>query len=261
MRTNEQSTRPTRRVALITGSGQRRVGWTVAAAMAERGYTVAVHYRTSKAEAEQIVAEFRSRGVEAEAFGADLSDEQAVKSLVAQTLERFGRIDVLVNAAATWQPKRLEDVTASDVRGFFEANTLGTFLCCQHVGLAMVKQPEGGSIINFGDWAIARPYTGYSAYFPSKGAIPTLTRCLAVELGTRNPRVRVNCIEPGPVMLPHDLPAAEREAAIEATLAKREGSPGNVAQAVLHFIENDFVTGACLPVDGGRTVYSSDSER
>jgi len=251
---------PARHVALITGSGKRRVGWHVADALARRGYALAMHYRSSAAEAQQAVAEFRSRGVEAEAFGADLSDEEAVKTLVAQTLARFGRIDVLVNAAATWQPKRLEEVKAADVRGFFEANTLGTFLCCQHVGLAMVQQPEGGSIITFGDWATARPYLNYAAYFPSKGAIPTLTRSLAVELGTRNPRVRVNCIQPGPVMLPLDLPAAERAAAINATLVKREGSPHNIALAVLHFIDNDFITGVCLPVDGGRTIYASDSE-
>ena len=78
-----------------------------------------------------------------------------------------------------------------------------------------------------------RPYLNYAAYFPSKGAIPTLTRCLAVELGSRNPRVRVNCILPGPVMLPPDLPEEERRQAIDATLVKREGSPTNIAQAVL----------------------------
>lgn len=248
----------TPRVALITGSGKRRVGWHVADALAKRGYSLALHYRTSAAEAQQAVAEFQAQGIAAEAFGADLADEQAVKTLVAQTLARFGRIDVLVNAAATWKSKRLEDVTASDVRGYFEANTLGTFLCCQQVGLAMVQQPTGGSIVTLGDWAIARPYLNYSAYFPSKGAIPTLTRCLAVELGTRNPRVRVNCIEPGPVMLPPDLPPEERAAAINATLVQREGSPHNIAQAVLHFIDNDFVTGVCLPVDGGRTIYAGD---
>jgi pteridine reductase len=83
---------------------------------------------------------------------------------------------------------------------------------------------------------------------------------MAVELGTRNPKVRVNCILPGPVLLPPDLPAAERQLAIDATLVKREGSPHNIALAVLHFIDNDFVTGACLPVDGGRSVYAVDSE-
>src|SRR5262249_21250203 len=109
-------------------------------------------------------------------------------------------------------------------------------------------------------WACVRPYVNYAAYFPSKGAIPTLTRTLAVELATRNPRVRVNCILPGPVMLPPDLPEVERQQAIQATLVKREGSPDNIVLAVLHFIDNDFVTGVCLPVDGGRSVYATDSE-
>jgi pteridine reductase len=123
----------------------------------------------------------------------------------------------------------------------------------------MVRQPEGGCIITFGDWALARPYVGYAAYFLSKGAVPALTRTLAVELGTRNPRVRVNCIMPGPVMLPLELTEAQRRQAIDATLVKHEGTPGNVAQAVLFLIDNDFVTGACLPVDGGRTVFAPDS--
>jgi pteridine reductase len=244
-------------VALVTGSGKRRVGWHVAEALARRGYAIAVHFRTSREEAETTVAHLGELGGDAEAFGADLADEAAVKALVEQVLARFGRIDVLVNTAATWRAKRLEDVTAQDVRGYFESNLLGTFLTCQHAGLAMVRQPEGGSIVNLGDWATSRPYLHYAAYFPSKGAIPTLTRTFAVELGTRNPKVRVNCVLPGPVMLPPDLPEAERSAAIAATLVQREGHPRNIAQAVLHFIDNDFITGACLPVDGGRTIFAS----
>jgi pteridine reductase len=249
-----------RPVALITGSGKRRVGWHVAQALAQRGYALAVHYRSSAADADQTVAEFQQMGCEAAAFQADLADEPAVKAMVAGVLERFGRIDVLVNAAAIWNRKPLEQVTAADVREHFDTNTLGTFLCCQYVGLAMVRQPEGGSIVNIGDWATVRPYTGYAAYFPSKGGVEALTRSMAVELGMRNPRVRVNCILPGPVMLPPDLPAAEREQAIRATLVQREGSPANIAQAALHFIDNDFVTGACLPVDGGRSVWAPESK-
>ncbi len=248
----------TRQVALVTGSGKRRVGWHVADALARRGFALAVHYRTSAAEAAETIASFQAHGVEAVAFQADLTDEGAVRTMVAAVLERFGRLDVLVNCAAIWKSKRLEDVTAADVRLHFETNTLGTFLCCQHAGLAMVRQPEGGCIVNFGDWAEVRPYLNYAAYFPSKGAVTTLTRCLAVELAHRNPRVRVNCVLPGPVMLPPDLPEAERRQAINATLVKREGSPTNVAQAVLSFIDNDFITGVCLPVDGGRTVYAPE---
>ena len=150
-------------------------------------------------------------------------------------------------------------MTAGDVRRHLEANTLGTFVCSQQAGLAMVRQPEGGCIVTVGDWAVARPYAGYAAYFPSKGAIPAMTRSLAVELGSRNPAVRVNCVLPGPVMLPPDLPEAERRAAIDATLVKREGRPEHVAHAVLFLVENDFVTGVCLPVDGGRTISLPDS--
>src|SRR5262245_52213018 len=149
------------RVALITGSGKRRVGWHVADALGHRGYSLAIHYRTSAAEAQQTVSEFRQRGVEAIAIAADLADEGQVRHLVSETRQRLGRIDVLVNTAAVWKSRRLEEVTAADVRGFFEANTLGTFLCCQHAGLAMAQQQEGGSIITFGDWATTRPYTNY----------------------------------------------------------------------------------------------------
>ncbi len=245
-----------RKAALVTGGGKRRVGWHVAEALAERGYGLAVHYRTSASEAEETVAALEKRGVEAVALQADLTDEAAVRGMVEQALAHFGRLDVLVNCAAVWKSKRLEDVTAADVRMHFETNALGTFLCSQQAGLAMTRQSEGGLIVMLGDWAEVRPYLNYAAYFPSKGAVSTMARTLAVELAARNPRVRVNCILPGPVMLPPDLTAAEKEEAIEATLVKHEGSPRNIALAVLSFIDNDFVTGVCLPVDGGRTIYA-----
>jgi pteridine reductase len=246
------------KVALVTGAAKQRIGWHVADALADRGWRLAIHYRTSESEAQESVARFRRKGVPAEAFRADLSQEKEVVALVRQVLGHFGQIDALVNCAAAWKSKRLEEVTADDVRMYFETNALGTFLTCQHVGLAMVQQEQGGCIVNLGDWADARPYLNYAAYFPSKGAVHTMTRVFAVELGSRNPRVRVNCIQPGPVMLPPDLPEAERQEAIDATLVKREGNPRNIAAAVMHFIDNDFVTGACLPVDGGRTIYSPE---
>lgn len=245
-----------RKVALITGAGKRRVGSHVAEALARRGYALAIHYRSSAAEAKQAVEGFQKLGLEATALQADLTDEAAVRGLVEAAQAKFGQIDVLVNCAADWRPKKLEDVTASDVRHYFDTNTLSTFLCSQQVGLAMVRQASGGCIVTVGDWASVRPYLDYAAYFPSKGAIPTLTRTLAVELGTRNPAVRVNCILPGPVMLPPDLPQNEKREAIDATLVKREGTPQHIAHAVEFLIDNDFVTGICLPVDGGRTVYA-----
>lgn len=245
-------------VALVTGSGKRRVGWHVADALAARGYALAVHYHTSAAAAEESAGQFRKHGGRIITVQADLADEAAVVAMIRRVLDTLGRIDVLVNCAAVWERKRLEDVVAADVRRNFDINALGTFLCCQHAGLAMVEQPEGGSIVTVGDWAVERPYLDHLAYFVSKGAIPALTRAFAVELGTRNPRVRVNCIHPGPVMLPPDLTEEERRQSIAGTLVKREGRPENVAQAVLALVENDFITGACVPVDGGRTVYAPE---
>jgi pteridine reductase len=242
------------KVAIVTGSGRQRIGWHVADALARRGYSLVVHYRSSAAEAEASAAQWRKLGVDVLTVQADLTDEKAVGDLMQKTLAHFGRVDVLVNCAADWKSKRLEEVTAHDVQHYFAVNTLGTFLCSQQAGLAMAKQPDGGSIVLLGDWATHRPYLNYAAYFPSKGAIPTMTRSLAVELSSRNPRVRVNCVLPGPVMLPADLPEAERREAVEATLVKREGRPENIAQAVLFLVDNDFVTGVCLPVDGGRSV-------
>lgn len=244
------------KLALVTGSGKRRVGFHVARGLAQKGYDIAVHYRSSAREAVDSTAELKALGIRAEPFRAELSDEQSVKHLISEVIGSFGQIDVLVNAAAIWSPKPLEAITAADVRENWEANTLGTFLTCQHVGLWMVAQRSGGCIINIGDWADSRPYPNYAAYFPSKAAIPGLTRTFAVELGRRNPKVRVNAILPGPVMLPDDLPEAERREAIDATLVKQEGSPENIAQAVLTLVENSFITGVCLPVDGGRTIYA-----
>ena len=140
---------------------------------------------------------------------------------------------------------------ADDVRRFFEVNTLSTFVCCQHAGLIMTEQEEGGAIVNIGEWAVERPYRDYAAYFISKGAIPTLTRMFAVELA---PKVRVNAVFPGPVLLPESLSEEERRRAIAGTLLGRPGRPENIALAVAALLENDFITGVCLPVDGGRTI-------
>jgi pteridine reductase len=246
-----------RKVALVTGSGKKRIGFHAAAALAARDYALVIHYHTSAAEAAETAELFtRTHGVPVRTVKADLRDEGEVKAMVAEALGAFGRLDVLVNCAAIWRRKRLEDVTARDVQDHYDTNILGTFLTCQHAGLAMAKQPAGGCVVNVGDWADARPYLDYAAYFPSKAAIPGLTRTFAVELGTRNPNVRVNAVLPGPVMLPTDMSAAEKAGVVADTLVKREGSPEHVVRAVLHFIDNDFVTGACLPVDGGRTVFA-----
>jgi pteridine reductase len=243
-------------VALVTGSGAPRVGNAIVRAMAGRGYRCVVHANRSLLEAEATARELTAQGQECLALQAELTDESQLHRLIDDAWSHWGRLDVLVNSAAIWQRKRLEEVTMEDVRRHLEINALAVFEASRYAGLKMAAQPTGGVIINLGDWAIERPYLDYAAYFPSKGAIPAITKSLAVELAARNPRMRVNAVLPGPVMLPENLSEAERQAAIAGTLVKHEGSPANVADAVLFLAENSFVTGVCLPVDGGRTLQS-----
>lgn len=246
-----------RPVALVTGAG-RRVGLGIAQALAERGYRLVLHANSSIAEAERIAAELTAAGSESIALAADLRDAAATRAMVAHAAAHFGRLDALVNSAAIWDAKPLEQVTPDDVRENFEINALGTFVCAREAGLVMAAQASGGAIVNIGDWAIGRPYPDHAAYFIAKGTIPTLTRMLAVELGMRNPRVRVNAVLPGPVLMPEGMSPAERRKTTDATLAKREGTVSELAAAILLLLENAFITGVCLPVDGGRSVYAPE---
>lgn len=241
------------RVALVTGGG-RRVGRVLVRALAARGYAVAIHANASLAAAREEAASLEAAGIPALAVTANLRDEGPVRAMVHRVADHFGRLDAVVTSAGLWQRQTFETVTADDLRRHFDVNVVGSFVVAQEAAMTMIDQPSGGSIVTIGDWAIARPYRDYASYFPSKGAIPTLTRSLAVELASRNPRIRVNSVLPGPVMLPEDLSAEERAEAVAGTLVKREGQPEHVAHAVLFLLENDFVTGVCLPVDGGRTI-------
>jgi len=238
-------------VALVTGSGAPRIGNALVRALAARGYRTAVHANRAADEAERTARDCRDTGADAIAVLADLAAEDQVGEMIRSVHEHFGRIDLLVNCAAIWKPARLEELTAGDLREHLNANTIGTFLCCQQVGLLMVRQEFGGAIVNVGDWALDRPYVDYAAYFTSKGTIPTMTKDFAIELAGRNPRIRVNAVLPGRAMLPETLDEATRRSAGAGTLLQREGSPRHIADAVIFLAEHEFVTGVCLPVDGG----------
>ncbi len=235
------------------------MGKEIAHVLARLGCRLALHANSSLDEAEDAAVEIQ------ESFDTDvivtrgsLTDERVPEQLVGDTHGHFGRLDILVNSAAIWAPTPLEDITPSEMRRYFEVNTLGSFLCARAAGLRMVDQPGGGSIVNIGDWATVRPYLDHAAYFPSKGAIETMTRSLAVELASRNPRIRVNCIQPGPVMFAEGVANDVREKIAAGTLVGKAGTPHHVAHAVRFLCENDFVTGICLPVDGGRSIYAPD---
>lgn len=241
---------------LVTGSGRPRVGNVIARHFAKRGYRIGLHYHSSEEEALRSRDEIRSIGVDCEAFQADVAVESDVDEMFTLAKRSFGSLDLLVTTSSIWGETSFERVSKEQLVKNFEINTLGTFFAARAAGRIMIEQPEGGTIVTIGDWSIARPYPDHVAYFISKGALPTLTRLLARELGDRNPNVRVNCIEPGPVMFPEDSSTERKQRLVEATIVKSADCPDMVAKAVEGFVENKFVTGVCLPVDGGRHMYS-----
>ena len=241
-------------VALVTGAGAARVGNAIALRLADMGFQLAIHFNQSEQGALQTVASIESQGGQAHSFQANLGDGQSEADLITQVVDRFSRLDVVVNSAAIWNAKSLEETTVADVEDHWRLNNLAVYLICQQAGLQMVGQDSGGAIINIGDWATIRPYLNYSAYFSAKGSVASITRSMAVELSSRNNRIRVNAVLPGPVMVPQSIVGDERQRIVDGTLLKREGSPDHVAHAVQFLVENDFVTGVAIPVDGGRTL-------
>ncbi|MCG6157445.1 SDR family NAD(P)-dependent oxidoreductase [Rubinisphaera margarita] len=248
-------------VMLVTGGGRHRVGSVIARYFAARSYALALHYHSSEEEAQEGREELRKDGTRCEIFKADVTSEADVSRMVEAVYKKFGRIDALVTTASIWSPRPWAKVTADDLRKNFDVNTLGTFLCAKAVGEVMIQQPTGGAIVTFGDSSINRPYLDFAPYFISKGAIPTLTQVLAVELADRNPNVRVNCIHPGPVMLPPDTDDDKAARIRELTLLKTADRPDMVAQAVEALVNNVFMTGVCLPVDAGKHMHCPAERR
>jgi len=246
-------------VALVTGSGAPRVGQVIAKHLAGLGCNIALHANQSLKDAELAAKQMTERyQIQSMVVQGDLENPDQAEAIVDDVAQHFGRIDILINSAAIWHPTRLEDVTNEELLRYYKINTLACWLTSRAAGLLMTKQDSGGCIVNLGDWATERPYLDHAAYFPSKGGIDTMTRSLAVELGHRNPKVRVNCIKPGPVLLADQVDEQQREKIAKSTLVKRVGTAEHIAHAVQFLCENDFMTGGLIPVDGGRSVYAPD---
>jgi pteridine reductase len=249
-------------VVWVTGSGAPRVGRTVAEHFAHTHYRIVLHANRSVEEAEKLARAWRDEGVPCMVTRGDVSDMNAMQQAVDAIIDNFGQIDAAIHCAAIWEWRSLEDTTSEDVRRNLEINTLGSYTVAKVAGLQMVKQVSGGAIVLLGDWAIARPYRDFSAYFAGKGAIETIVRSMAVELATRNPSVRVNGILPGPVMLDPSISDEQAEQIRRACLLQRHGQPEHIAQAALFLARHEFITGVSLPVDGGRTIWSGyDTDR
>lgn len=232
---------------LVTGGG-RRVGRAIVREMARRGADCIIHYRRSASEAEETASEVRAAGRAARTVAADLGTAEGVATLVEEARAAFGRVDVLVNNASLYRPTPLAEVGEADWDEQMAVNAKAPFLCSVSLGRSM-KEQGAGKIINVADWASERPYPGFLAYSVSKAALIGLTRALAVELA---PQVQVNALLPGPVLAPEGLSRDQVRSIPVANLMGRMGSPSDVAEAAAFLVGSDFITGALLPVDGGR---------
>ena len=238
------------KVVLITGAA-KRVGKAVALHLARSGANIAITYRSSEKEANQAISQIKKFGVRAAAFYADTSSQSNVESVMQNTLRQFKHLDVLINNAANFLRVPFAELTEEDFNDSIDTNLKGPYLFSIAAGKVMLKQ-KSGKIINIADWAGERPYKNYLPYCVSKGGVITLTKALAKSLA---PYVQVNAISPGPILLPDEFSAAERRKIIEETPLKRIGSPQDIAEAIRFLIEgSDFITGAVLPVDGGRLI-------
>lgn len=246
------------KVVIVTGSS-RGIGAAIAKAFAREGASVIVNYVKSRDAAEDVVTACKQAGGDAMAIQADVTSETDIRTMVDQTTEEFGRIDVLVNNAFkpyVFDPearKMFWDLTWQDFQTQIDGALFSTYTLCQAVLPALKKRTQG-SIINMASDLIARPTIPYHDYTTAKAALIGFSRNLAVELGPLG--IRVNCIAPG-LVYPTDASRRTKEDIKEMLIAqtplKRIAAPEDVTGPVL-FLASDwsrFMTGQTLYVDGG----------
>jgi NAD(P)-dependent dehydrogenase (short-subunit alcohol dehydrogenase family) len=238
------------KAALITGG--KRIGAAVAAALARAGADLALAYHRSQAEADRTAAAARQLGRRAVAIKADVSQPAECARLVDEAVRQLGRLDVLVNMASLYPSKPFADLDAADWDGQMAVDLRASFLCA-HAAVPHMRAQGGGRIINFSDWlpVSGRPrYPGYLTYYVAKGGVKALTEALALEVAAD--QILVNAIAPGPILAPPETTDEELGAVEKATPLGRWGGEEVIARAVLALVDNDFVTGETVRVDGGR---------
>jgi pteridine reductase len=237
-----------RKVALITGAA-RRIGAVIARRLHAAGFDVALHFRHSRHDADALVAELeRARPRSALALEADLGDVDALAPLVAETIDRFGALDALVNNASAFYPTPVADATPAQWDELFAANARAPFFLAQAAAPHLAKRD--GAIVNLVDIYAEAPLADHAIYSMTKAALVAMTKALARDLA---PHVRVNGVAPGAVLWPESGKSdADRDALIVRTPLRRVGSPDDVASAVAWLVAAPFVTGEIVRVDGGR---------
>jgi len=240
------------KVVLITG-GAKRVGAAICHRLHAAGANLMLHYRASAGEARLLQAELnRARADSVALIQADLLDLNKVPSIVEQTVQRFGRLDALVNNASSFYATPVGEITAANWDDLIGTNLRAPLFLAQSAAPALKKAQ--GAIVNITDIHAERPLKSFVVYSIAKSGLVALTRSLARELA---PEVRVNAVSPGPILWPDDASFDElsRQRIISHTLLKCEGTPDDIAKAVYFLLADaTYVTGETINVDGGRHI-------
>lgn len=237
------------KVALITGSA-KRIGREVALELARRGARIAIHYRSDEDEARDALRAVREAGTDGAVFQAELTDNDAIETMFAGIQTEFGGLDILVNSASVFSESTVDQTTSGQWDEQMDTNAKAPFFAAQHAARLMRARGHG-KIVNIADVAGEAIWSGYFAYSVSKAALIAVNRGLAKACA---PQIQVNAIAPGPVLFPEYYTEEQKDWAIGRTLLKRAGSPQDIVRAVIFLIENDYITGELIHVDGGRHV-------
>jgi len=240
------------KVVLVTGAA-RRIGAAIARRLHAAGANVLLHYRGAEAEAVGLETELNTlRAKSASKIKADLLAPVAPRMLVRAAIERFGRMDVLVNNASTFYPTAVGSIETGHWEELTGSNLRAPLFLAQEAAPHLKK--DGGAIVNLSDIHADRPLKGYLVYSMAKAGLAALTRSLALELA---PEIRVNAVAPGAIAWPEDgqFEPAERARIVATTPLARLGSPEEIARAVHFLATAPFITGQVIAVDGGRSVY------
>jgi pteridine reductase len=242
------------KVALITG-GARRVGAAIGRLLHQGGMNLMVHYRSSAEEARALQAELAAQRADSVALvQADLLNAGSLPAMVNETLQQFGRLDVLINNASSFFPTVIGEITEREWDDLVGTN-LKTPLFLSQAAAPHLRRNHG-CIVNIIDIHADRPMRNYLVYSVAKGGLVALTRSLAAELG---PEVRVNGVSPGAIIWPEDERWSDelaRQRIVQTTLLKRVGDPEDIARTVRFLVfDAPYVTGQVIAVDGGRSIH------
>ena len=238
------------RRALVTGAGVR-VGRAIALACAQAGADVAVHFRGSRAAAEETARQIEALGHCAPLVEGDQSREGGPEQIAELAAAALGGLDLLVLSAATFERVPARELDRARFEAMLQTNLTGPFLLAR-AALPHLEQTPGAAIVTLLDLCGTRQvWPGYAHYTAAKAGLAALTQHLAVEWA---PKIRVNGVAPGYVMHPANTSDEEHARLVGRIPLAREGSPGDVASAVVYLASAPFVTGQILAVDGGRSV-------